>query len=59
VLNVLGVNGVRPTEIHTAVPLEPALSAFGIWLAIKKLKITTELIRGGGRTVHSEIHVTY
>jgi hypothetical protein len=50
---VLGVNDVRQTEIHTAETLVPELSAFGIYLAIEKLKIIAEFIRGGGRTIHS------
>jgi len=37
-LNVCGVNEVRHTEIHTAEPLIPELSAFEVELAIEKLK---------------------
>ena len=53
-LNVYGVNVVRQTEIHTAEPLVPELSAL-IELAIEKLKshkspgidkISVELIKG-------------
>jgi hypothetical protein len=35
-LNVHGVNDVRQTEIHTADPLVPAKSAFGVKMAIEK-----------------------
>jgi len=35
-LNVHGVNDVRQTEIHTAEPLVPEPSAFGVELAIEK-----------------------
>jgi len=35
---VHGVNDVRQTEIHTAEPLVPELSAFEVDLAIEKLK---------------------
>jgi len=37
-LNVHGVNDVRHTEIHTAEPLVPKLSAFEVELPIEKLK---------------------
>jgi len=37
-LNVHGVNNVRQTEIHTAVPLVPERSAFEVEMAIEKLK---------------------
>jgi len=37
-LNVHWVNDIRPTEIHTAEPLVPEPSAFGIKIAIKWLK---------------------
>jgi len=64
-LNVLGVNDVRQTEIHTAGPLVPELSASEFEMAIEKLKrnkssgtdhIPAELMKTGGRTVRSEIH---
>jgi hypothetical protein len=35
VLNVQGVNDVRQTEIHTAEPLMPELSAFGFEMALE------------------------
>ena len=37
-LNVLEVNDVKQTEIHTAEPLVPESSAFEVELNIKKLK---------------------
>ena len=37
-LNVHGVNDVRQTEIHTAQPVVPELSAFLVEMAIEKLK---------------------
>ena len=37
-LSVHGVNDARQTEIHTAEPLGPELSAFEVQLAIEKLK---------------------
>jgi len=37
-LNKPGVNDVRQTEIQTAEPLLPELNAFGVQLAIGKLK---------------------
>jgi len=37
-LNVYGVHDVRQTEIHTAEPLVPELSASEIEMAIEKLK---------------------
>jgi len=64
-LNASGVNDVRQTEIHTAVPLVPEPSAFEVELAIEKLKshklpgidqIPAELIKAGGRTICYEIH---
>ena len=64
-LNVYGVNDVRQTEIHTAEPLVPELSAFEAQLAIEKLKshkspgidqIPAELIKAKGKTIRSEIH---
>jgi hypothetical protein len=64
-LNVQGVNDVRQTEIYTAEPLVPELSAFGIELGIDKLKrhispgidqISAEMNKAGGRTIHSEIY---
>jgi hypothetical protein len=56
-LNVLGVNDITQTEIHTAEPLLHELSAFEIEMAIEKLKrhkspgidqIPAELIKAGG-----------
>jgi len=64
-LNVHGVNDVRETETHTAETLVPEPNTFEIDLATEKLKshispgidqIPTELIKGGGRTNHSEFH---
>jgi len=63
-LNIQGVNNVRQTEIHSAEPLVPELSAFEVELAIKKLKshkspgidqIQTGLIKAGGRKICYEI----
>ena len=65
-LNILGVNDVRHTEIHTAEPLVPKQSAFEFVFAIEKIKIhkspnineiTAEFIRAGGRVTSSEIHI--
>ena len=62
-LNVHGFN-VRQTAIHTAEPLVSELSAFEVELAIEKLRshkspgidqIPAELIKAGGKTIHSEI----
>ena len=56
-LNVIGVNDVRKTEIHTAEPLMPEPSAFEVEMAIGKLRrhkspdidqIPAELIKAGG-----------
>jgi hypothetical protein len=64
-LNVHGVNDVRQTEIHTAEPLVPEPSNSEVEMASEKLKrhkspgidqIPAELIKAGGRTIHSEIH---
>ena len=38
-LNIHGVNGVRQTELHTAEPLVPEPSAFGVELTIEKTEI--------------------
>jgi len=65
ILNVLGVNEVRQTEIHTAEPLvlEPSASEFKV--AIEKIKrhkspgidqTPAELIKAGGKTIGCEIH---
>jgi len=63
-LNVCGVNDVGQTEIHTAEPLVLEPSAFEFEMAIEKLKrykspgtdqIPTEMIKAGGRIIHSEI----
>ena len=65
VLNEHGVNDVRHTELHTAEPLVPELSAFELEFAIEKLKsnkspgidqIPAELIKAEDRPIHSEIH---
>jgi hypothetical protein len=64
-LNVHGVNDVRQTEIRTEEPLVPESSAFEVEIAMEKIKshkspgtdqIPAELIKTGGRTIHSEIH---
>ena len=65
VCTVHGVNDVRQTEIHTAEPLVSEPSAFGVEMAIGKLKrhestgidrMPAELIKAGGRTIISQIH---
>jgi hypothetical protein len=64
-LNVHWVNDVRKAEIHTAEQLVPESSAFEDEMAIENLKrhkspgtdeIPAELIKPGGRTIHTEIH---
>ena len=64
-LNVHGVKYVRQTEIHTAEPLVPVLSASEVEMAIEKLKrhkspsidqIPAELIKASGMAIHYEIH---
>jgi len=64
-LNVHEINDVRQGDIHTAKPLVPQLSAFEIEMATEKLKrhkspgtdqLPAELMKAGGRTIHSEIH---
>jgi len=63
-LNVRGVNDVMHTEIHTTEPLVPEPSVFEVEMAVGKLKthkspdidkIPAELIKAGGRIIHSEI----
>jgi hypothetical protein len=63
--NVHGVSYIRQTDIHTAEPLIPELSAFGVEMATEKLignkspdvdKIRAELLKAGDRTICSEIH---
>ena len=63
--NVHGVSNVRQTEIHTAEPTVPEPSAFSVESATEKLKghqspgtdqIRAEMMKAGGRTIHSEIH---
>ena len=63
--NECGVSDLRQTEIHTAEPLVPQLSAFEVEMPIEKLKrhqslrvnqIPTELIKAEGRKIHSGIH---
>jgi hypothetical protein len=65
ILNVLGVNDVRQTEIPIAEPLMHEPSAFEVEMAIEKLKrlkslgtdqIPAEFIIAGDRTMRSEIH---
>jgi hypothetical protein len=64
-LNVHGVKDVRQTEIFTTEPLVPEPSASEVEMATGKLKrhkspgidqIPVELIKAGGRAIHSEIH---
>ena len=64
-MNVHWVNDVRKAEIHRAEPLVPESSAFEDDMAIENLKrhklpgtdeISAELIKPGGRTIHTEIH---
>ena len=64
-ISVLGVIDVRQTEVHTAEPLVPELSALEVEMAIEKIKrpkspgidqISAELLKAGSRTIHSEIH---
>ena len=59
------VNDIRQTEIHTAEPLAPEPSAFGVELAIEKLKshkspdivqIPPEWIKARSRTIRFEDH---
>jgi hypothetical protein len=58
-------NEIRPNKIHTAELLIIELSCVEFEIAVEKLKryksrgaglIRAELIRAGGRIVHSEIH---
>jgi len=65
-LNVHEANNVRPTELHTVEPIVPEPSASDVEFAIEKLKshkspgidqISGELIKAGGRTIRSEIHI--
>ena len=65
VFNEHGINDVRQREIHTAEPLVPEPCAFEVEMAMEKLKrhkspginqIPAELIKAGGRTIHSGIH---
>jgi hypothetical protein len=65
VLNVHGVH-VRQMDIHTAEPLVPEPSLVEVEIATGKLKsykspgtdqIPTELIKAGGETLYSEIHI--
>jgi len=64
-LNVLVVNEVRHTEIHTEEPLLDETIAFELEMAIEKLKrhkspdidqIQAELIKAGVTKIHSGIH---
>jgi hypothetical protein len=64
-LNVHGVNDLKKTEIHTAETLVPEPSAFGVEIAIEKLKrhkstgndqIPADLFKAGSRRIHSHIH---
>jgi hypothetical protein len=51
----LGVSDVRHTEIHTAEVLVPEPSAFGVEMAIEKLKRDI-LIKTGCRKIRYEVH---
>jgi hypothetical protein len=64
-LNVIGVNDVRHTEIHTAEPLLDETIACELDMAIEKLKrhkspgidqIPAELIKAGVRKIYCEVH---
>ena len=64
-MNVRGVNDVRQTEIHTAEPQVPELSAFEFELAIGKLKghkspgadkSLVEIFKAGSRKIRYETH---
>ena len=64
-LNVHGANDVRQTEIYTAEPLVPELSAFELEMATEELKrhksssidqIPAKLIKAGDRKIRYEIH---
>ena len=61
----VGINYVRPTEIHIAKSVVSEPSGFEVEMAIDKLKrykslgidqIPAELIKAGGSTICSEIH---
>jgi hypothetical protein len=63
--NVHGVSDVRQIEIHTAEPLMPEPSDFGVEMAVEKVKrhkspginqIPAEIIKAGCRTFRSEAH---
>ena len=67
-LIVHGANDVRQTEIHTAEPLVPEPRAFGVELAIEKLKshkslaidqIPAELRRGVGQFCMRSINLLF
>ena len=64
-LNLHEVNYVRQAEIQTAKPPAPKPGTFVVQMATEKLKIhkspgtdqtVAELIKAGGRTIHSKIH---
>jgi hypothetical protein len=64
-LNLHGAGGVRETEMQTAEPFVPEVSASEVEAAIRNLKrhkcpsvdhIPAELIQAGGKTLRSEIH---
>jgi hypothetical protein len=68
VIEFTSFNYVRQTEIHTAKPLVPEMSAFEIDMTIEKLKrqilpgidpIPAELIKAGGRKIRSETHTHF
>ena len=65
ILNVLGVNEVRQTEMHTTEPLVTVPSASEVEVAIEELKrhkspgtdeTPAELITAGCKTTCSDIH---
>ena len=62
---MIGVNGVRQTEIHTAEPTVPKPSASEVELATEKIKsnkspgiyqIPAEMFNAGSRAILYEIH---
>ena len=68
--NVHGVSDVTQTDIYTAEPLVPESNAFEFEKGNDNLKrpispgidqIAAELIKAGGKTIHSEInkHINY
>jgi hypothetical protein len=56
--NVHGVNDVGQTELHIAKPLlpEPAIEKLKTHKSPSTDQLPAELIKAGGRTIHSESH---